>query len=128
MGQIYNDVNIDEEEKRSKEINDNFHSVTNILEPCENIIHRDNEIDRIKGIMDKMNYRSVLLVGDKGIGKTSIIKGYANEIKKSYEIKSIYTLDYDELCDRVSTPTEFSEIISSVIDITCSKDMVLVIY
>lgn len=122
MGQIYNDVNIDEEEKRSKEINDNFHSVTNILEPCENIIHRNNEIDRIKGIMDKMNYRSVLLVGDKGIGKTSIIKGYVNEIKKSYEIKSIYTLDYDELCDRVSTPTEFSEIISSVIDITCSKD------
>ena len=49
MGQIYNDVNIDEEEKRSKEINDNFHSVTNILEPCENIIHRNNEIDRIKG-------------------------------------------------------------------------------
>ena len=127
MGQIYNDVNVDLNEQKINKQLENFNSVTTELQYEDNIIHRENEINRLFGIIKKENYRSVLLVGDKGIGKMSIIKGFYKKLKETYDKDKIYVLDYDVLCDIVQTPNEFSEITSCVVENTCVNDNIIVI-
>lgn len=118
MGKIYEDIIDNEDEKKIQDSLDFFHSITINLEPRTDVIHRNNEIDRIEGIMNKMEYRSVLLVGDKGCGKTSIIEGYINRNVNTND-NEVYTIDYNMLCDKVSNPSEFNKAIEDILDVSC---------
>ena len=125
MGNIYKDINLTKEEQNEIEIIDVFKSITNIVQPCESILHRDKEIGRIEGIMDKNEYRSVLLVGDKGCGKSSIIKGFANKLFKKYSECEIGSINYDDLCSKVSGPEDFTHMIDSIVSIASGNDFVI---
>lgn len=125
MGKIYDDI-INEEEQTTKEYMNLFSNVTDSYLPRTDILHRDSEINRIAGIMDKREYRSVLLVGDKGCGKISIIEGYMNKLKEDYRNDMVFTVNYDDVCDNVSTPSDFGKIIESIINIACDNSNVII--
>ena len=126
MGKIYEDENLSEEEKRAKEIIDTFGSITTSLNPRTDILHRDNIIDRIDGIMSKKEYRSVLLVGDKGCGKLSILEGYINKLSEKFSNIKVFTIDYDELINNVSSPEDFSNMVESIINIGSNNDSIII--
>ena len=127
MGKIYEDMNLSEEEKRAKEIIDTFGSITTSLNPRTDILHRNNIIDRIDGIMSKKEYRSVLLVGDKGCGKLSILEGYINKLSEKFSNIKVFTIDYDELINNVSSPEDFSNMVESIINVGSNNDSVIII-
>ena len=88
MGKIYNDV----EKVNNPEVNDmidNIVSVGSFVEGADYIKYRDNEINRIYNIMSKVDSRAVLLVGDFGSGKRSIIEGYVDKLEKNIKKKNI---------------------------------------
>ena len=125
MGKIYEDID-NSTENQSNDMIDLFNSVANTYEGRTDILHRDSEINRIYGIIDKKEYRSVLLVGDKGIGKLSIIEGYINKLKQEYREETVFTIDYNDVCDSVSTPSDFSRIVESIITVACDSDYAII--
>lgn len=126
MGKIYEDVTTNNNENISNDIVDLFNSVTTNFSGRDDILHRESEINRIYGIMDKMEYRSVLLVGDKGIGKTSIIEGYINKLKEEFRKDVVFTVDYNDVCEKVNTPSDFGKIIDAIISISCDVENVII--
>ena len=126
MGKIYEDVTTNNNESISNDIVDLFNSVTTNFSGRDDILHRESEINRIYGIMDKMEYRSVLLVGDKGIGKTSIIEGYINKLKEEFRKDVVFTVDYNDVCEKVNTPSDFGKIIDAIISISCDVENVII--
>ncbi|MCM1218256.1 MAG: AAA family ATPase [Lachnospiraceae bacterium] len=124
MGKIYEDI-VDSELQEKKEAIDMFSTVTSSFIGRPDIRYRDSEINRITGIMDKKEYRSVLLVGDKGCGKISIIEGYINKLQEEYRSDVVFTVDYDDLCDNVNSPSDFGKIIESIITIAHENENVI---
>lgn len=118
MGKLYENINAgDENQQRAQEIADKFFNLVTPVEPREDVIHRDNIIERIDGIMCKIDYRAVILVGDKGSGKQSIISGYVNRLHNRYSPDSVYNVDFDNLCDNSTTSAEFSNNINYIINV-----------
>ena len=83
MGKIYNDVIDKTEEDSANNMIDNLLSVGSLVEGRSDIKFRDDEIDRVYNIMDKSDFRSVLLVGDSGCGKHTIVNSV---LSKNYGI------------------------------------------
>lgn len=124
MGRIYEDIELGKDENKAKEIVDSFYSITKQVEPRTDIVHREKEISRIDNIINKNEYRSILLVGDKGSGKKSIIEGYVNYLNSRYRTETIYTIDYDLLCDRVNGPADYQRMIESITTVACSNNFI----
>ena len=96
MGKIYNDV----EKVNNPEVNDmieNIVSVGSFVEGADYIKYRDNEINRIYNIMSKVDSRAVLLVGDFGSGKRSIIEGYVDKLEKNIKKDKVIEIDFNEI-------------------------------
>ena len=80
MGEIYK-----ENTNLNKEIGENTETkelyIGDIIQPPTNkILFRDKEIERVQNIMEKCENRSVLLVGDYGCGKRSIVDGFVDKV------------------------------------------------
>lgn len=125
MGKIFDDIDTNLDEKETKNNWETFESVTNIVRPRTDILHREKEIARLDNILGKRDYRSVLLVGDKGIGKFSIVEGFSNYLYKNHLQKAVYELDYNLLCESITTAQEFSTAIKTIMDITCETPHVI---
>lgn len=116
MGKIYEDIS-EEQDIEIKEMVDNLMSVSVVFNGRTDIKFRDNEINRVYNIMDKSEYRSVLLVGDKGIGKLSIVEGYINKLTEEYRTDQVVTIDYDSIVSKVSNQSEFAKIIDDIFNV-----------
>lgn len=79
---------------------------------------RDNEIERIRNIMDKCNNKSVLLVGDYGCGKRSIIEGF---VEKNPEFKVI-DFDFTTIMNYVNSKKDYIEGLKRVFNCVKSDD------
>ena len=84
MGEIYTDIKQNDENSADVEMLNNLMSVGYIIKGCDNIKFRDAEINRIYNIMCKTDFKTVLLVGDYGSGKRSIIRGYVDKLNINY--------------------------------------------
>lgn len=115
MGKIYKDIVENNSSTNIQDLIDSLNKVTYIFSGRDDILFRDNEIDRIYNIMHKSGYRSVLLVGDKGCGKVSIIEGYIQRLTKELSNEIVMTVDYDEILKTISGTNEFTKIIGDII-------------
>lgn len=121
MGQIYKDI-AESTEEEIKTMVDNLMSICDTYEGKDDIKFREKEVERISSIMDKCLYRAVLLVGDKGIGKISIVESYINKLEKEYSTKSVLTLDYDKIVNKVTNQSEFSKVINDSLYIATNNE------
>lgn len=124
MGKIYKDI-LDNEEENLKVMIDTLTSVCDSYEGNDSIKFRDKEVDRVYSIIGKSMDRAVLLVGDKGIGKFSIVESYINKLEKECNPLNVLTLEYDRIVTKVNNQSEFSKLIDDILYIATNTDVVL---
>ena len=122
MGKIYNEVDNPEENQELKGMVDNLLSVGEIIEGREDPVRfRDNEINRIYNIMDKIDYRTVLLVGDHGSGKKSIIEGYVNALNMQARTDQVIEIDFNDVLKKAHS-NDFGQILEDIFYISTHNE------
>lgn len=112
MGKIYDDV-LGKVEDPAEDMIDNLLSVGSLVEEREGIKFRDDEISRIYNIMDKSNFRTVLLVGDYGCGRRSIIEGYVKKLHENMRGDQVVEIDFNEILKKAHM-SDFGQVINDV--------------
>ncbi len=108
-------VNLTEEAKKGK------------IDP---VICRDKEIQRVIQILSRRTKNNPVLIGDPGVGKTSVAEGLAIDIYKgrvpdTLKGKSLYTLDMGSLLAGAKYRGEFEERVKQVIDEVRKKENII---
>lgn len=85
------------------------------------VIGRDKEIQRIIQILSRRTKNNPVLIGDPGVGKTSIAEGLAiniamGDVPEMLKNKTIYTVDMGSLIAGAKYRGEFEERIKQVIE------------
>ena len=117
MGKIYNGVDINTETGKFKEINEIVDVLNNIgfwVVERDDIKFRDEEIKRIYNIFRKYLHKNVLLVGDYGSGKRSVVEGYCNYLLEKGDNEMLFKLDFPEILKLATNPNEFDKIVSDL--------------
>lgn len=110
MGEIYKD---------KKEINENTETkelyIGDIIQPPTNkILFRDKEIERVQNIMEKCENRSVLLVGDYGCGKRSIVEGFVDKVAREGIDCRVINFDFSSIIKSINSKKEFEESLKQI--------------
>ena len=87
----------------------------------ETVIGRDNEIDRLIQVLSRKKKNNPVLIGEPGVGKTSIIEGLAKKIseKKSSVVlhnKRLVTLDLSLIVAGTKYRGQFEERMKAIMD------------
>jgi ATP-dependent Clp protease ATP-binding subunit ClpC len=127
MGRIYNgmDINVVDEDN-VKEVDDIFCSLNDVgtwVSERDCIKFRDDEIKRIYNILRKYIYKNVLLVGDYGSGKRSVIEGYCKYLSDKGDDEVVFKLDFSDVLKNATNPSEFDKIVSDIFFIAGSNDV-----
>ena len=126
MGKIYNGVDTEltevDNQKELDEIVDVLNNIGGWVVERNNVKFRDDEIKRIYNILRKYIYRNVLLVGDYGSGKRSVIEGYCQYLLDKGENEMVYKLDFAEIIKMATNPNEFDRIVSDVFYIAANGE------
>ena len=112
MGEIYTDIKQNNEESEDKVLN-TLLSVGSIVEGLNCIKFRDNEINRVYNIMSKSEFRTVLLVGDYGSGRRSIIEGYVNKLYNNVKADKVIEIDFNGILQKTRS-ADFSQIVEDL--------------
>ncbi len=123
MGEIYTDIKQNDENSADVEMLNNLMSVGYIIKGCDNIKFRDTEINRIYNIMCKTDFKAVLLVGDYGSGKRSIIRGYVDKLNKNARAEKVVEVDFNEILKK-SQNSDFAKNINDVFNAAINNDTV----
>lgn len=119
MGEIYKDVN-QVVPMSSDKVLETLFSVGSLVEERDDVKFRDNEINRVYNIMDKSFARCVMLVGDRGIGKRSIIEGYVQKLRDNYRKECAVEIDFDRLLKQAHNG-DFSQVMADVLNAAIDK-------
>ena len=126
MGSIYKGMNTNIEEvdntKDLEEIIATLNDIGSWVVERNDIKFRDEEIKRIYNILGKYQYKNVLLVGDYGSGKRSIIEGYCKYLLDKGENEIVYKLDFPEILKMATNPSEFDKIVSDLFYVAGNDD------
>lgn len=112
MGNIYNDIEQNEENTIEKRL-ESILSVGSFMDGLDCIKFRDNEINRIFNIMKKTFMRTVMLVGDYGSGKRSIIEGFVNKLEIEAEPMKVISIDFNDVLQKARTG-DFSQVVDDI--------------
>lgn len=112
MGNIYDDIEQNEENIIEKRL-ESILSVGSYMTGLDCIKFRDNEINRIFNIMKKTFMRTVMLVGDYGSGKRSIIEGFINKLEMEAEPMRVINVDFNDVLQKAKTG-EFSQVVDEI--------------
>ena len=127
MGKIYNGVNTDVTEVDNPKDLDEMIGVLNNIGSwvCDrdDVKFRDDEIKRIYNILRKYIYKNVLLVGDYGSGKRSIVEGYCKYLSDKGDDESVYKLDFAEILKMATNPSEFDKIVSDLFQVAGNSEV-----
>jgi len=128
MGKIYNgmDMNVAEDEntKAIEDIVDILNNVGSWVGERDDVKFRDDEIKRIYNILRKYLYKNVLLVGDYGSGKRSVIEGYCKYLLDKGEDEMVFKLDFCEILKMATNPNEFDKIVGDIFYIAGHDDAI----
>ena len=126
MGSIYKGMNTNiEEVDNTKDIEDIIGTLNDIgswVVERNDIKFRDDEIKRIYNILRKYQYKNVLLVGDYGSGKRSVIEGYCKYLLENGENEIVFKLDFQEILKMATNPSEFDKIVSDLFYVAGNDD------
>ena len=118
MGKIYNGVNADVTEIDNPNDLDETIGILNDIGVwvCDrdDVKFRDEEIKRIYNILRKYIYKNVLLVGDYGSGKRTVVEGYCNYLTNRGENEMVFKMDFPEILKIATNPSEFDKIVSDI--------------
>lgn len=120
MGKIYNDDELNNDPEVDKMIN-NLLNVGFIVEGKSNVKFRETEINRVFNIMDKSCMRSVMLVGDYGSGKRSIIEGYVDRLDKYARNAQVIEVDFTEVLKEASKG-DFGQIVNDIFKVSANNE------
>ena len=126
MGSIYKGMNTNiEEVDNTKDIEEIIGTINDIgswVVERNDIKFRDDEIKRIYNILRKYQYKNVLLVGDYGSGKRSVIEGYCKYLLENGENENVFKLDFPEILKMATNPSEFDKIVSDLFYVAGNDD------
>ena len=116
MGEIYKEnTNLNKETGENTETKELY--VGEIMQPPTNkILFRDNEIERVQNIMEKCENRSVLLVGDYGCGKRSIVEGFVDKVTREGIDYRVINFDFPSIIKSINNKKEFEESLKQIFD------------
>ena len=118
MGKIYNEVETNfEESGDTKEFTNFLETLKDIggwVNERSDIKFRDEEIKRIYNILRKHINKNVLLVGDYGSGKRSVVEGYCQYLIDRGENEMVFKLDFSEILKIATNPVEFDKIVNDI--------------
>ena len=128
MGKIYNEMNTDitAEVDNSKALDDIVELINNVgswVSERDDIKFRDDEIKRIYNILRKYTYKNVLLVGDYGSGKRSVVEGYCKYLLDKGDNELVFRLDFPEILKIATNPSEFDKIVGDIFYVAGSEDV-----
>ena len=94
------------------------------------VICREKEIQRVIQILSRRTKNNPVLIGDPGVGKTSVAEGLAINISRgrvpdTLKDKALYTLDMGSLLAGAKYRGEFEERIKQVIDEVREKENII---
>lgn len=127
MGKIYNGADMSAIEsnnlKNIEEIVDFLKKIGSLIDERDDVKFRDDEIKRIYNILRKYIYKNVLLVGDYGSGKRSVVEGYCGYLLKRGEHEMVFSLDFSEILKIASNPSEFDKIVNDIFYAACDDTL-----
>ncbi len=97
------------------------------------VVGRGNEIKRISQILSRRKKNNPILIGDPGVGKTSIVEGLAQLIKdgnapRTIMSKKIYSLDLASVVAGTKYRGQFEERMKAILEeCKANKDIILFI-
>ena len=124
MGKIYNGMDTTGSDM-PKELDDIVEALNNLgtwVSEREGVKFRDDEIKRIYNVLGKYQYKNVLLVGDYGSGKRTLVEGYCKYLTEHGDDELVYSLDFSEIIKMATNPSEFDKIVSDVFYIAGSDE------
>jgi len=90
-------------EKKEKSVLSEFTTeLTSIAHEFDDVIGREDEIDRVMQVLARRKKNNPVLVGEPGVGKTAVVEGLAKkialgEVPEVLKNKKIYSLDMGSL-------------------------------
>lgn len=91
-----------EAQKRTSKLGELSPYVSHLLDQTQPLVGREKELDRLIGLLSRFNRKNVVLVGEPGVGKRTIVGGLARRIAEGEAPQSlaetaILTLDLPPL-------------------------------
>ena len=118
MGKIYNGMDVNTTETNNpKELDEIIEVLNNLgtwVVDRDDVKFRDDDIKRIYNILKKSLYKNVLLVGDYGSGKRSVVEGYCKYLLDKGEDEMVFKLDFSEVLKMATNPNEFDKIVNDI--------------
>jgi len=108
--------------KEKKSVLEEFTTeLTSIAGDFDDVIGRDEEIQRVMQVLVRRKKNNPVLVGEAGVGKTAIVEGLAkliaqNRVPKQLKNKKIYSLDIGALVAGTKYRGEFEKRIKAVLE------------
>ena len=108
----------------------------NLINSCYSddykLLGREDEIDKIQSILNRKNKNNVIIVGDPGVGKTSIIEYLAYKISNDQAShflsnKTIYSLNLNNLISGTTYRGQFESKLESLIQEAKDANIILFI-
>lgn len=116
MGEIYKEkAKLPEKRENDEETKEVFVGEI-ILAPDLPILFRDKEIERVLNIMEKSENRSVMLVGDYGIGKRSVIEGFVKRNDDEGVECRVINFDFMSVLKMSNNKREFEDNLRNIFD------------
>ncbi|MDQ7008992.1 MAG: ATP-dependent Clp protease ATP-binding subunit [Candidatus Gracilibacteria bacterium] len=99
----------------------------------DNILGRDNEIERLIAILNRKTKNNPILLGEPGVGKTAIVEGLAKkiaagEVPFSMKDKKILSLDINGMVAGTKYRGEFEQRIKAVVDEASETDNDVILF
>lgn len=120
-----------EEESKNKEYIENFSFVENMTLLVKKnkllpLIGRELIINRITNILNKLNKRNIILIGNAGVGKSAIVEGLAQKYYKENTKKQIISLNITSLLAGTKYRGDFEQRIKDFLNSVKNRDDIIV--